>query len=227
MRSSIVTHANAEILLLQHEEVVRQSDYLKMMHLQAGRMHDSISLQQIIIGIVLLFLLVIVVLLFFYIRAYRQKTLLNEILQEEKETVERQRDELEEQRDKLIELTIKGQDEEEEDAEQSVGKEMRRDNAFLQKLTQIIEQKMSDSEFSVEELSSELCMSRVQLYRKVKALTGKSPVEMRLTKADRLLSETSLNISEVAYSVGFSSSSYFTKCYRDYFDRLPRQASQN
>ena len=202
-----------------------------MMHLQAGRMHDSITLQQIIIGIVLLFLLVIVVLLFFYIRAYRQKTLLNEILQEEKETVERQRDELEEQRDKLIELTIKGQDEEEEDAEQTVGKEMRRDNAFLQKLTQIIEQKMSDSEFSVEELSSELCMSRVQLYRKVKALTGKSPVEivrqMRLTKADRLLSETSLNISEVAYSVGFSSSSYFTKCYRDYFDRLPRQASQN
>ena len=231
MRSRIVTHANAEILLLQHEEVVRQSDYLKMMHLQAGKMHDSITLQQIIIGIVLLFLLVIVVLLFFYIRAYRQKTLLNEILQEEKETVERQRDELEEQRDKLIELTIKGQDEEEEDAEQSVGKEMRRDNAFLQKLTQIIEQKMSDSEFSVEELSSELCMSRVQLYRKVKALTGKSPVEivrqMRLTKADKLLSETSLNISEVAYSVGFSSSSYFTKCYRDYFDRLPRQASQN
>ena len=77
MRSSIVTHANAEILLLQHEEVVRQSDYLKMMHLQAGKMHDSITLQQIII--VLSFSSCWSLSVVFYIRAYRQKTLLNEI----------------------------------------------------------------------------------------------------------------------------------------------------
>ena len=68
-------------------------------------------------------------------------------------------------------------------------------------------------------------MSRAQLYRKVKAVTGKSPVEvirhMRLAKADKLLAETSLNISEIAYRVGFSSASYFTKCYRDQFNRLP------
>mgnify|MGYP003433740234 FL=1 len=221
MRSSIVTQENAEILLLQYEEVMRQSEYLKMMHRQAGRMHDSIKLQQVIIGIVLLFLVVFVILMIFYVRAYRQKLELSEILQEEMEKVERQRDELEEQRDKLIELSIAGQNAEDEDD----GGDAKRDGAFIRKFTKLVEDRMSNSELSVEDLSSELCVSRVQLYRKIKSVTGKSPVEiirqLRLTKADRLLSETSMNISEIAYSVGFSSPSYFSKCYRDYFGKIP------
>lgn len=223
MRSSIVTRENAEILLLQHEEVVRQSDYLKTMHQQAGRMHDSIRLQQTIIGIVLLSLILIVVLLSFYVRAYRQKRALNEKLQYEKEKVERQRDELEEQRDRLIELSLVGQNEDEET--ETTGQDVRRDGLFMQKFNQVVEQRMDNPDLSVEDISSEMCMSRVQLYRKVKALTGKSPVEiirqMRLAKADKMLATTSLNISEIAYSVGFSSASYFTKCYRDFFNRLP------
>ena len=225
MQSSIVTHENAEILLLQYEEVVRQSNYLKMMYSQAGTMHDSIKLQQIIIGIILLSLIVIVILLSFYIRAFVQKKNLYENLQAEKEKVERQRDELEEQRDRLIELSITGHNEDEET--EQAGKDVRGDSAFIQKFTQVVEQKMDDPELSVEDISSELYMSRVQLYRRVKTLTGKSPVEMirqmRLAKADKLLSETSLNISEIAYRVGFSSASYFTKCYRDYFNKLPRE----
>ena len=225
MQSSIVTHENAEILLLQHEEVVRQGNYLKMMYHQAGAMHDSIKLQQIIIGIILLSLIVIVILLSFYIRAFIQKKTLYENLQAEKEKVERQRDELEEQRDRLIELSITGHNEDEET--EQAGKDVRGDSAFIQKFTQVVEQKMDDPELSVEDISSELYMSRVQLYRRVKTLTGKSPVEMirqmRLAKADKLLSETSLNISEIAYRVGFSSASYFTKCYRDYFNKLPRE----
>lgn len=220
MRSSIVTHENAEILLLQYEEVMRQGDYLKTMHRQAGRMGDSIKLQQIIIGIVLLSLVIFVLLLSFYIKAYRQKMSLNGILQEEKEKVERQRDELEEQRDKLIELSLAGQNSGEED-----GGDMHGDGAFVKKFTRLVEERMSNSELSVEDLSGELCVSRVQLYRKIKTVTGKSPVEIirqiRLTKADRLLSETSLNISEIAYRVGFSSPSYFSKCYRDYFGKIP------
>ena len=225
MQSSIVTHENAEILLLQHEEVVRQSNYLKMMYSQAGAMHDSIKLQQIIIGIILLSLIVIVILLSFYIRAFVQKKNLYENLQAEKEKVERQRDELEEQRDRLIELSITGHNEDEET--EQAGKDVRGDSAFIQKFTQVVERKMDDPELSVEDISSELYMSRVQLYRRVKTLTGKSPVEMirqmRLAKADKLLSETSLNISEIAYRVGFSSASYFTKYYRDYFNKLPRE----
>lgn len=181
MQSSIVTHENAEILLLQHEEVVRQSNYLKMMYSQAGAMHDSIKLQQIIIGIILLSLIVIVILLSFYIRAFVQKKNLYENLQAEKEKVERQRDELEEQRDRLIELSITGHNEDEET--EQAGKDVRGDSAFIQKFTQVVERKMDDPELSVEDISSELYMSRVQLYRRVKTLTGKSPVEMDTTDA--------------------------------------------
>lgn len=226
MKSSMVTHENAGILLLQHEEVVRQGNYLKTMHQQAGRMHDSIKLQQVIIGLILLFATILSLLLAFYIRAFRQKIKLNEQLQDEKEKVERQRDELEEQRDRLIELSLSGQNE--KDNDEQTEKDVSRDSAFIQKFTQTVEQMMDNPDLSVEDISAELCLSRVQLYRKVKSLTGKSPVEiirqLRLTKADKMLSGTSLNISEVAFSVGFSSPSYFTKCYRDYFNRLPTEA---
>ena len=113
---------------------------------------------------------------------------------------------------------------EDEDSEPT-GQDGRREGLFMQKFNQVVEQRMDNPDLSVEDISSEMCMSRVQLYRKVKALTGKSPVEiirqMRLTKADKMLAATSLNISEIAYRVGFSSASYFTKCYRDYFNRLP------
>lgn len=223
MKSSIVTFDNAEVLLLQHEEVVRQANYLHTMHDQAGKMRESMKLQQIIIGLMLLMAVVVSILLSVYVRAYRQKRHFSLLLQEEKEKVERQRDELEDQRDKLIELSIglKGV----EDDSEATDPGGRNNREFMQKFNSVVEKSLSDPEISVEDISTELCMSRVQLYRKVKAISGKSPVEIirqiRLAKADKMLNETSMNISEIAYKVGFSSASYFTKCYRDYFDRLP------
>ena len=224
MRSSLVTAENASVMLLQNEEIIRQTEYLKTMHVQAGRMHDSIRQQQIIISLILLFAFCLSLLLSFYIRAYRQKHQLNERLQEQMEKVERQRDELEEQRDKLVEMSMSIND---VDLSAASGDTQSKDSEFMLKFKQSVERHLDNPELSVEDISSELCMSRAQLYRKVKSLTGKSPVEiirhLRLTKADKMLSETSLNISEVAYSVGFSSASYFTKCYRDYFNRLPTE----
>ena len=77
----------------------------------------------------------------------------------------------------------------------------------------------------METLGEKMCLSRVQLYRKTKALTGYSPNEYirtaRLKKASCLLSATGMNVSEVAYAVGFSSASYFAKCYKDYFGENP------
>jgi AraC-like DNA-binding protein len=71
----------------------------------------------------------------------------------------------------------------------------------------------------------------VQLYRKVKALTGLSPVELmrkiRLNKAREMLLTTEKNISEVAYEVGFSAPSYFTKCFKDEFGVLPGEARKD
>lgn len=68
-------------------------------------------------------------------------------------------------------------------------------------------------------------MSRVQLYRKTKTLTGKTPVEIireeRLKRARILLADESISIAEVAYRIGFSAPSYFTKCYREYYGVAP------
>lgn len=99
------------------------------------------------------------------------------------------------------------------------------DTLFIENFRTKIKAKMANAELNVEELSAEMGMSRVQLYRKVKALTGISPVELiritRLKRAEHLLQQGGKTVSEVAYEVGFSSPSYFSKCFKDYFGRLP------
>lgn len=100
-----------------------------------------------------------------------------------------------------------------------------RDKAFVKQLHDIIKSNMGNSDFGVENIGAEIGLSRVQLYRKVKAITGSSVVDLlrkaRLAKARRLLEANSMNISEVAYEVGFSSPSYFTKCFKDEYGMLP------
>lgn len=101
------------------------------------------------------------------------------------------------------------------------------DKTFAAQLRKIIQDNLSDNEFNVERIGDEIGLSRVQLYRKVKALTGYSPVEMlrkaRLTRARHLLRTTEKTVSEVAYSVGFSTPSYFSKCYKDEFGESPKK----
>lgn len=100
-----------------------------------------------------------------------------------------------------------------------------RDKQFLKQLQAIIQKNLSDSEFGVEDMGQQIGLSRVQLYRKVKAMTGSSVVDLlrkaRLAKARRLLETRSMSVSEVAYEVGFSAPSYFTKCFKDEYGMLP------
>ena len=104
------------------------------------------------------------------------------------------------------------------------------DSRFMTRLRDFIAANISDSDLNVETISAEMSLSRVQLYRKVKAMTGATPVELirltRLRRAEELLREGSKTVSEVAYEVGFSSPSYFIKCYKDHFGHTPngRQA---
>lgn len=99
------------------------------------------------------------------------------------------------------------------------------DKGFVEKLKGLIDEKMGDSTLSVEFLGTELGLGRVQLYRKTKALTGYSPNELlriaRLKKAASLLASTEKTVAEITYEVGFSSPSYFTRCYKDYFGESP------
>ena len=101
------------------------------------------------------------------------------------------------------------------------------DKSFLKQLRKIIQENLANSDLSVEQIGDEIGLSRVQLYRKVKALTGYSPVEIvrkaRLTRARHLLQTTDRTVSEVAYAVGFSTPSYFSKCYKDEFGENPKK----
>ena len=102
------------------------------------------------------------------------------------------------------------------------------DKEFISKLRSIIKENMQNTEFGVENIGSEIGLSRVQLYRKVKAITGSSVVDLlrkaRLQQAKTLLSESDKSVSEIAYEVGFSSPSYFTKCFKDEYGVLPGDA---
>ena len=99
------------------------------------------------------------------------------------------------------------------------------DKGLVDRFRELIEENLADSELSVEDLGSKMGLSRVQLYRKIKALTNYSPNELvriaRLKKAASLLASSEKTISEITYEVGFTSPSYFTKCYKEYFGESP------
>ncbi len=99
------------------------------------------------------------------------------------------------------------------------------DQHFLEKVIEYIENNISKTELSVEELSSHLLMSQGHLWRKIKSLTGLTTNEfirtIRLKKGIQMMQEGKLNIAEIAYRVGFSSPAYFTKCFREQYGRSP------
>ena len=101
------------------------------------------------------------------------------------------------------------------------------DEQLIQKALKLIEGHIDNSEYNVEQLSADMGMSRMNLYRKLQAITGQTPTEfirsIRLKRAAQLLHDGHLNVSEVADRVGFSSSSYFTKCFKELFGVLPTQ----
>ena len=104
------------------------------------------------------------------------------------------------------------------------------DELFLKDVLTTIEENMDDEEFSIEQLASAAAMSRSQLHRKIKALTGVSPsVFMRTVRLERgrqLLEQKAGNASEVAFMVGFNSSTYFAKCFKDQYGISPIEAVQ-
>ena len=99
------------------------------------------------------------------------------------------------------------------------------DKDFVEKFKALIDAKMGDSGLNVEDLGKEMGLSRVQLYRKIKSLTNYSPNELlriaRLKKAASLLASSDMTVAEIGYEVGFSSPSYFAKCYKEQFGESP------
>ncbi|MFK8008629.1 MAG: helix-turn-helix domain-containing protein [Saprospiraceae bacterium] len=99
------------------------------------------------------------------------------------------------------------------------------ETSFLQEIKKIVDEKISDENLDIEYLSKELQLSPTQLFRKMKALTNLAPMKfvnkIRLQKAKTLIETTSLNISEVAYGLGFNDPNYFSRAFRKEFKIAP------
>ena len=101
------------------------------------------------------------------------------------------------------------------------------DQKFLEKVQAVLDDNLVKSTFSVEEFSKSVGMSRMQLHRKLKALTGLTATEFirsqRLKLAVDLLKSSQANISEIGYTVGFNDHSYFTKCFKEAYGLSPKE----
>jgi signal transduction histidine kinase/CheY-like chemotaxis protein/AraC-like DNA-binding protein len=104
------------------------------------------------------------------------------------------------------------------------------DKSFMDKFRNIIEEKLIDSDLNVDEIGKNLGLSRVQLYRKIKSLTNYAPNELvriiRLKAAEQMIINSDKRVSEIAYDTGFSTPSYFTKCFKEYFNESPTDYSR-
>lgn len=109
--------------------------------------------------------------------------------------------------------------------EQSVQQQPILANEWLQKAITHVEAHIADDAYSIEQLASDLCMSRMTFYRKIQTITGQKPTEfirtIRLRHAAELLREGNMTVAEVSYATGFSSASYFSRCFRTMFGVPP------
>ena len=191
------------------DEIDRQIAVSEELENRYNRLWDTTRAQRIALILLVFFLLLLVVLAVVLYRVYRYSLRVKREREENARIVAQQQKQLEDMT-AVLERTK---------AEQSM------DERFVEQLQKTIEQHLDDSDFNVEALSEELSMSRAQLFRKTKTLMGISPVELirhiRLRKAKQMLLNTDMTIQQVAYSVGFTSPSYFSKCYRELFGSLP------
>ena len=105
------------------------------------------------------------------------------------------------------------------------------DRLFTDKIISIIESHLCESEFGVPQLASAMNMSRSTLTRKLKSLTGKTPLDIirniKMEHAKRMLEEGHLNIGEVSTSLGYQNRKYFTNCFKEEFGMTPSEYQKN
>jgi ABC-type sugar transport system substrate-binding protein/AraC-like DNA-binding protein len=222
LMSALVTSDNAKVLLMQGEELMRQADRLDELHNKADNYLHELDTQRIVnwlaIGIIALLIIVFVMFYLHYLRkiALQRERVVNTLWNmPESVAVPESLEESEKQKETE---TIDSTDDTDETEPAAV-------SIFITRFKEVVEARLADSDVSVEDLAADMNLSRVQLYRKVKAISGSSPVELlrtaRLNRAYQLLLTTDKSVSEVAYSVGFTAPSYFTKCFKEEYGIVP------
>ena len=224
LMSALVTSDNAKVLLMQDEELMRQADRLDQLHHKADNYLHELDTQRIVnwlaIGIIALLIIVFVLFYLYYLRKIRMQrehvvnTLWN--LKPEDVSVVSESSEPKKTSEISEESESTALPDESDPAAVSL---------FITRFKDVVEARLTNSDISVEDLAADMNLSRVQLYRKVKAVTSSSPVELlrtaRLNRAYQLLLTTDKSVSEVAYAVGFTAPSYFTKCFKEEYGMVP------
>ena len=219
MMSALVTRDNAKVLLMESEEIMRQAAHLDQLHQTADSYLHELDTQRMVnwlaVGIIALLVIVFVLFYLYHLRkiALQRERVVNTLWNMDVEKHETA----------TPSNPTSPPSKESEDAEPV--------SAFITRFKEVVEKRLADSDISVEDLAADMNLSRVQLYRKVKNLTGSSPVELlrttRLNRAYQLLLTSDKSVSEVAYDVGFTAPSYFTKCFKEEFGILPGDVRQN
>ena len=231
--TGLVNQGNVHLMRIQASHIKEQEGKIEFLNDRLDEFFKEYSAQKVVMWsfIALAVLLTITILL--GVRFALMKHRMNAKLQYKNELLQRQRDELESERDKLIEAQMTSAERKEIEREMEHSEELKergeglppQDQKFIDKFNAVLARQMDNSELTVDMLGAEMNLGRVQLYRRLKALTGHSPNELlriaRLSRGRELLAKGEHNISEAAYAVGFSSPSYFAKCYKDHFGENP------
>jgi AraC-like DNA-binding protein len=236
LMSALVTRDKAKVLLMQSEELMRQADYLDQLHDKADNYLHKLDTQRVVnwlaVGIIILLVIVFVLFYLYHLRKItlqRERvvsTLWNmgstdntertEVTEDQPQTQDRQQTAISTEPEVQPSSTTD---------EASVPTASSVPSMFITHFREVVEARLEDSDLSIDDLAADMNLSRVQLYRKVKAVTGSSPVELlrtaRLNRAYQLLLTTEKSVSEVAYAVGFTAPSYFTKCFKEEYGMVP------
>ena len=213
LMSALVTRDNARVLLMQDEEMMRQAEYLDQLHNRADNYLQQLDTQRVVswmaVGVIMLLLITMVLFYLYYLKktAIQREHVVNTLWNLKPEDIPQ--------------ATPKAS----ENHEEPTDDEPVAASLFITRFKEAVEARLTESELSVEDLAADMNLSRVQLYRKVKSFTGSTPVELvrtaRLNRGYQLLLTTDKSVSEVAYQVGFSAPSYFTKCFKEEYGMLP------
>ena len=242
MQSAIVTRDNANILLMQADEIMQQEARLDQLHAKADSYLQELGTQRTITwlacGITVLLVIVAVLFYLYYIGKIKMRrervvnTLWNLAPETEAPAAPITTPEAEEAAAPATTADAPEADTPEAETTdgettdgETEGAASAATSIFIARFKEVVESRMENSELSVEDLAADMNLSRVQLYRKVKSITGSTPVELlrtaRLNRAYRLLLTTDRSVSEIAYQVGFTAPSYFTKCFKEEYGMLP------
>lgn len=225
LMSALVTQDNAKVLQMQSEETIRQSKNLDQLHAKADSYLRELGMQRVVsvlaFGVIVLLLLLITLFYLYYLRkvAFRRERVVNTLWNLQHEDLEPKTQSTEEE---TIGATTSSPSTPSPSVEEN---EPITASLFITRFKAAVEARLSESEITVEDLAADMNLSRAQLYRKVKAFTGSSPVELlrtaRLNRAYQILLTTDKSVSEVAYAVGFTTPSYFTKCFKEEYGMVP------